>query len=91
MVFHGNIALPIETQINIILSESNYKIKADDIETGGFVTVLNFILFIKYGNDKKVIEFQKKYSKFIGLTHTEISELECEKIYSDFITITKNK
>ena len=90
MVFHGNIALPIETQINTLLNRSNYKISADDIETGGFVTVLNFILFIKYGNDKSVIDFQRKYLKFIGMTYTEIGEQECDRIYLDFINVTEN-
>ena len=90
MVFHGNIALPIETQINAILTEGKCKISADDIEIGGFVTVLNFILFIQCGNDEKVIEFQKKYSRYIGMTHIEIGEIQCDKIYLDFTNIIKS-
>ena len=90
MPFHGNIALPIETEINAILNNNCYKVTADEIETGGFITTLCFILFIMQKNSDGVIAFQRNYAKFIGMTYTEIGETQCENIFLDFKKLLMN-
>ena len=86
MFFHGNIALPIEILINSFLANDT-KISADEIEIGGFTTVLNFLLFIKHGNADAVTDFQRKYSSYIGRSYTEIGDSKCEEIYNNFMDI----
>ena len=86
MSFHGKIALPLETLTNGFLSD-NMKISADDIENGGFTTVLNFLLWVKFRNEDSVVIFQRKYSCYLGMSHSKLGDSKCEEIYNSFMDI----
>ena len=90
MSFRGKIAIPIETEIRLILRE-NISFSADIVECGGFISSLLFILFIKLGITDEVNTFQKKYKDYIGLTYNEISITKAEAIYKECMKILKQE
>ena len=83
MSFRGRIAIPIENKIEEILRQDLNQF-ADIVESGGFISSINFILSVKHGMTDEVKTFQKKYKSYIGLTYDEISLETAEKIYEEY-------
>ena len=90
MSFRGKIAVPIERQVNSILCE-RYRISADIVECGGFISSMNFILSVEIGMTDEVKAFQKKYKDYSGLTYNELSLPFAEAIYREFLTLLNDK
>lgn len=85
--FHGNIALPLENELRMVLRTSEKY--ADMIETGGFVAVMSFLLVAKKGTSDEVTNFLKECALYNGMTATEIGFEKAAVLHKKFKEIYK--
>ena len=83
MNFHNYIAIPLETISKRLLNQ-NLDITANDVELGGFVAIMTYLLYTKIGLTEEVLNFYKKASQYLGLSANEINLEEAYQLFNEF-------
>ena len=83
--FHGHIALPLEEMLKrAILTEKQFDIKADNIESGDFVELVLFMLVKKCGFTKEVCDLIHATEKYIYFPASKIPQNIAQHLFSSF-------
>ncbi len=83
MNFHNYIAIPLET-ISKKLLDKNIDISANDIELGGFVAVMIYLLYNTIGLTEEVLSFYKKASQYLDLNANEVDFDAAYQLFNEF-------
>ena len=87
MNFKGYVGLPLEMTAKRILNKNaicGVSVSADDAETGGFISIMVFLLYIEKGNTDDVLLFLKKSSQYLGLKSSDIEIGVAHALYCEF-------
>ena len=83
MNFHNYIAIPLETISKRLLNQ-NLDITANDVELGGFVAIMTYLLYTKIGLTEEVLNFYKKVSQYLGLSANEMDLNAALQLFDEF-------
>lgn len=83
MNFHNYIAIPLET-ISKRLLDPKPDITANDVELGGFVAIMTYLLYTKIGLTEEVLNFYKKASQYLGLSANEMDFDAAYQLFNEF-------
>ena len=83
MNFHNYIAIPLEN-ISKKLLDKNIDISANDVELGGFVAIMTYLLYTKIGLTEEVLNFYKKASQYLGLSANEMDFNAALQLFDEF-------
>ena len=87
--FHTGVCIPLEYLANEYFQKNGIptRITADFIETGGFITIMDCLLQLKFRNAPEVLEFLQENSQLLGLPKHCIADETALAAYENFCKI----